>query len=193
MEPQSPWDTPHYNTPITPHPLSTTPTTSIPPQPRSAKQYSENLPTEVIPRLFLSDISTAESAATLSLLGITHVLSAMRGYVALPRAALPHLQWLQIPLDDLPFAELAAHLPTTTAFIENALADPRARVLVHCHAGVSRSTSVVCGYLISRYGWTARQAVQYIKMRRRVAEPNFGFMAQLHEYKESLGQGPPSQ
>ncbi|KAN0076743.1 Protein-tyrosine phosphatase-like protein [Tylopilus felleus] len=109
----------------------------------------------------------------------------MRGFVAIP-AQHPVLHRAQYPLDDLPFSELAAHLPHTTAFMRGALMDPNARVLVHCVEGVSRSTSVVAAYLIAEFGWTTAQAVQYVKSRRRAAEPNFGFVQQLQEYAESL-------
>ncbi|KAI0080547.1 phosphatases II [Panus rudis PR-1116 ss-1] len=141
-------------------------------------------PTEIVPRLFVSDISAAESSSTLRSLGITHILSAMPGMVAVPRN--PNLHHFQIPLQDNPFAELAAHLPQATAFISDALRDPQARVLVHCVQGISRSTSVVCAYLIAQYGWTPAQAVQYIKSKRSLADPNPGFVSQLGEFAESL-------
>ncbi|CAL1705355.1 unnamed protein product [Somion occarium] len=144
-------------------------------------------PTEVIPRLYLSDISAAENTSTLRSLGITHIVSAMLGLVVIPHG-LP-VQQLQIPLQDSPFAELAEHLPRTTAFIADALRDPHARVLVHCVQGISRSTSVVCAYLIAVYGWTPAQAVQYIKSKRSLADPNPGFVSQLGEYAASLQRG----
>ncbi|KAG9308411.1 phosphotyrosine protein [Chiua virens] len=140
---------------------------------------------EILPRLYVSDLAFAENSAALASIGITHVLSAMRGYVALH----PSLHRAQYPLDDLPFSELAAHLPHTTAFLRAALSDPNARVLVHCMEGVSRSTSVVAAYLIAEFGWSPAQAIQYIKSRRRAAEPNFGFVQQLQEYAESLRRG----
>jgi len=142
--------------------------------------------TEIIPRLFISDLCVAENATVLSSLGITHVLSVMPGFVALPtELALRHAQ---VPVDDFPFAELVAHLSVTTAFLREALRDPTARVLVHCIEGISRSTSVVSAFLIAQYGLTPSQAVQYVKSRRKVADPNSGFISQLYEYAESIRQ-----
>ncbi|EKM55098.1 uncharacterized protein PHACADRAFT_255472 [Phanerochaete carnosa HHB-10118-sp] len=115
----------------------------------------------------------------------------MRGSVSLPAAAMP-LACLQLPLQDSPFAELAEHLPRATAFITDALQDTRARVLVHCVQGVSRSASVVCAYLIKAYGWTPAQAVQFVKSKRPCTDPNPGFVSQLGEYYESLRASPPS-
>jgi protein-tyrosine phosphatase len=138
---------------------------------------------EIIPGLFIGDLHVAESAPLLASLGITHVLSAMRGFVDVP-SELP-IRRAQIPLDDMPFSELAAFLPTSTSFLNDAFRDPNARVLVHCVQGVSRSASVVAAYLMVRSGWTASQAVQFVKSKRAV-DPNFGFLAQLHEYGESV-------
>lgn len=145
-------------------------------------------PTEVVPRVYLADLATAENPSVLLHLGITHIVSAMRGTVSLPPTPIP-LARLQIPLSDSPFAELAEHLPRVTAFITDALQDPRARVLVHCVQGISRSASVVCAFLIKTYGWTPAQAVQYVKSKRPAAEPNSGFVTQLGEYAESLRAG----
>lgn len=159
------------------------------PSPISQTPYPLRQPSasEIIPRLYVSDLATAENPTALATLGITHVLSAMRGYVALPALIPPTPRHrAQYPLEDLPFSELAAFLPHTTAFLHAALRDPDARVLVHCMEGVSRSTSVVAAYLIAEFGWETGEAIQYIKARRRAAEPNFGFVRQLQEYAESL-------
>lgn len=142
--------------------------------------------TEIIPRLYVSDLCIAENPSALSSLGITHILSTMRGFVAVPPELRIHRA--QIPLDDFPFAELAAHLPTSTSFIHAALRDPNARVLVHCVEGISRSVSVVSAFLMALYGWTPPQAIQFVKSRRRIAEPNPGFVSQLHEYAGVLRQ-----
>ena len=93
---------------------------------------------------------------------------------------------MQIHLADSPFAELAAHLPRATEFISDALRDPRARVLVHCVQGISRSASIACAYLIAAYNWTPAQAVQYVKSKRASAEPNPGFVSQLEEFAGTL-------
>ncbi|KAF9242062.1 phosphotyrosine protein [Melanogaster broomeanus] len=161
-----------------------------PPSPIAQTPYPLRAPSasEIMPRLYVSDLAFVENPTALASLGITHILSAMRGYVAIP--ANIHLHRAQYPLEDLPFSELAAHLPGTTAFLRNAMNDPNSRVLVHCMEGVSRSTSVVCAYLIAEFGWTPAQAIQYVKSRRRSAEPNFGFVQQLQEYADSLRRPP---
>ena len=96
---------------------------------------------------------------------------------------------MQVELEDFPFAELAAYLPRTTSFIRDALtSNPEARVLVHCVEGVSRSVSVVAAYLMAERGWSPKDAVEFIKTKRVIANPNFGFVQQLSEYARELSR-----
>lgn len=143
-----------------------------------------DLPTEIIPRLYISDIYSAENAHTLDSFGITHVLSAMCGTVVIPHHTTSgtHIKHCKIPLVDTPFSELAGFLPTSTSFVREALRDENARVLVHCVKGVSRSASVIAAFLIADFGWSPEKAVAFVKAKRAVAEPNSGFVQQLGEY-----------
>ena len=151
----------------------------------SSPQHNHDRISEILPRLYISDLHTAEDAALISSLGVTHVLSAMPGHVALPPTVTAHA--VQVPLHDAPFAELAAHLPRTTRYIARALrSSPDSCVLVHCAMGTSRSVAVVCGYLIAAHGLHPSQALEFVKARRAAAAPNRGFIDQLHEYHRSL-------
>jgi len=173
-----------------PHPYSQPPTGPNSAHPTGAghlqsSSSSSSHVSEILPRLYISDLQSAEDAGILSELGITHVLSAMQGHVALPPALVAHAA--QVPLHDAPFAELAAHLPRTTRYIARALrSSPDARVLVHCAMGASRSVAVVCGYLIAAHDLHPAQALEFVKARRAVAAPNRGFIDQLHEYHRSV-------
>lgn len=180
--------TPTHGTPTSP---DNPPPSASPFSPTYTNQPSRNA-SEIIPRLYISDLSFAENPVCLAQYKVTHILSTLPDKIFQPPPTLLPVQpaRLQIRVEDLPFAELAAHLPTTTAWIRDALArDPQARVLVHCVEGISRSVSVVAAFLMAQYNWTPAEAVQYIKSKRRVAEPNFGFIQQLHEYgRVSLGR-----
>jgi protein-tyrosine phosphatase len=178
----------HSHHPNQYYPVSAaTPSTPTTPYPST---YPPNNASEIIPRLYVSDLTFAENAASLSFHRITHILTVMPDRVCQPPLPMQPMR-MQVRVEDMPFAELAAHLPSTTAFIRDALnSSPDTRVLVHCGEGISRSVSVVAGFLMAQYGWGRDEAVNYIKSKRRVANPNFGFMGQLQEYAEkSLGRG----
>jgi len=167
------------------------PASALPFSPTHHGRPTSNV-TEILPCLYISDLAFAENPALLSSYRITHILSVMPDSIFRPPPSLLPAQpaRLQIRVEDLPFAELAAHLPTTTSWIWNALSSSsEARVLVHCGEGVSRSVSVVAAYLMASQGWPPMQSIDYIKSKRRIANPNFGFIQQLHEYsRNSLGR-----
>jgi atypical dual specificity phosphatase len=84
---------------------------------------------EVLPRLYLTDLFTACDEAQLTTLGITHVVSVIEQAPVLPR--IESLQKLHIPLSDTSDQDILVHLPVTTSFIRDALAEsPDSRVLV---------------------------------------------------------------
>jgi atypical dual specificity phosphatase len=84
---------------------------------------------EVLPRLFLTDLFTARDETQLSELGITHVVSVMEHAPKFPETR--SLRTLHIPLSDSSDQDVLAHFPATTSFIRNALAEsPDSRVLV---------------------------------------------------------------
>ncbi|PHT62067.1 Protein-tyrosine-phosphatase MKP1 [Capsicum annuum] len=53
------------------------------------------------------------------------------------------------------------------------------RVFVHCYQGISRSTSLVIGYLMWREGQSFDDAFEYVKAVRGIADPNIGFACHL--------------
>jgi protein-tyrosine phosphatase len=68
-------------------------------------------------------------------------------------------------------------------------------VVVHCAAGVSRSTVVVAAHLVRRYGMSSGDALALVKRQRKVTNPNPGLVALLGEYERRLLAGstfPPS-
>lgn len=57
------------------------------------------------------------------------------------------------------------HFEETYNFIELSRASGR-NILVHCHAGVSRSAAVVCAYLMKKHKWTLDQALSFMRTKR---------------------------
>ena len=55
-------------------------------------------------------------------------------------------------------------------------------ILVHCYMGISRSTSFVIFYLMKENGWDYNTCIEFIRNKRPIADPNYGFESQLKEY-----------
>ncbi len=55
-------------------------------------------------------------------------------------------------------------------------------VYVHCHAGISRSATVVAAYLIEYHEYSYEEAIEYIRRFRPQVHPNPGFCGLLEKW-----------
>jgi atypical dual specificity phosphatase len=72
-----------------------------------------------------------------------------------------------LPLLDGPGNDAGAYRRVVQALIDMVESSPP--VLVHCHAGRSRSVTVVAGYLVKTRGWTVQAAYAFIATKRDIA------------------------
>ncbi|KAI1294610.1 Dual specificity protein phosphatase 21 [Halotydeus destructor] len=92
---------------------------------------------------------------------------------------------LRILVDDDRKENIYPHLSLATDKIhETTLAG--GRTVVHCMAGVSRSTAIVLAYLIKYRKWTLRRAYKHVVQIREVARPNSSFLKQLVIWERQL-------
>ena len=68
-------------------------------------------------------------------------------------------------------------------FLEDCRRSQR-KVLVHCNAGISRSASVVIGYLISHHDLSYEEAFQLVQASKPSIRPNEGFVKQLKQLRK---------
>jgi len=59
-------------------------------------------------------------------------------------------------------------------------------VFVHCRAGISRSTMVVTAYLMQKHHWTRDRALEFVRSKRPIVQPNPAFMDLLLEWERAL-------
>jgi len=97
----------------------------------------------------------------------------------------PQRAHLWLSYHDVPDAPIAECFERATSWIATQLGAGRA-VLIHCHAGVSRSATIMAAYLLRHHGdrFTSVPAVlAYLKRCRPIVEPNPGFLAQLEGWR----------
>ena len=80
--------------------------------------------------------------------------------------------------------EVAHHIDSMVAAF-NRISDNSNVVYVHCAMGVSRSASCVLMYLMKMFKVTFEQALEFVRERRSVVDPNDGFKKQLQEFEAS--------
>jgi protein-tyrosine phosphatase len=81
-------------------------------------------------------------------------------------------------------SNVGKYFDQTFTFIDAQLS--RTNVLVHCFAGAQRSVTIIAAYLIRKWKKGADEVLAYIKERRKIAEPNEGFVKQLHDFATKI-------
>lgn len=60
------------------------------------------------------------------------------------------------------------------------------RVLIHCQAGISRSSTVAIGYIMKYHNLSMNQAYSKVQACRPIIAPNLNFVGQLYSFEKSL-------
>jgi atypical dual specificity phosphatase len=95
------------------------------------------------------------------------------------------IEAIRVPVDDSDKDELQEFFDIVADKI-NEKAQENINVVVHCVAGISRSTTLVCAYLMKYHKMDLRTAFNHIHSKRPVVRPNNGFFKQLINYELSL-------
>ena len=132
---------------------------------------------EIIPsKLYLSDMTAALDISVINHFSITHVVNATNG--AAPNK-FSNILYHNVDIEDTEEADISCHLTRSHLFISSALAGGGC-VLVHCMAGVSRSSSITIHHIMMT-GYSLKDAAQLVKTARPVIQPNRAFAKSLGE------------
>lgn len=132
----------------------------------------------VRPFLLLASQDAAHDIDTLQRYKVSHVLNVAYNVGNL----FPdQLTYKTVNILDVPDTPITSYLAECSSFIDLAQAEGGV-ALVHCNAGVSRSTSIVIGYLMLRQGLSFDEALGQVRGARPSACPNPGFLQQLKDY-----------
>jgi predicted protein tyrosine phosphatase len=194
----------------------------IPNQPKqhsslSKKSNFHSYPNEIIPnKLYLGHERHANDHNVIDHLNITHIIDATGVKSSEDTALTQGLSYLPLHLWDTPDQDIAQYFNQSNEFIHTALTySGDYRVLIHCRAGISRSTTLVIAYLLHLLAlpnssaadfhlsssellssFTShcpisplspfRDILSYLLLQRPVVYPNQGFCYQLLTYESSL-------
>lgn len=92
------------------------------------------------------------------------------------------LNWYDSPTQDINEDGLLFHL---VKMIDGYLNCGK-QVVVNCFAGVSRSTTVVLAYLMYKNKWNVQEAISFVRGKRPIIIPNYGFICQLYNLQSAL-------
>ncbi|XP_077309316.1 dual specificity protein phosphatase 22-A-like isoform X1 [Lithobates pipiens] len=136
---------------------------------------------QILDGFYLGNLRDAEDTTSLSRNGVTHIVSIHNN----AKPLLPEKTYLCIAASDSSSQNLIQHFKKCIKFIHECRLHGGG-CLVHCLAGVSRSTTVVVAYLMTAttFGW--EDCLNAVKAVRSYADPNLGFQQQLQEYEMTL-------
>jgi atypical dual specificity phosphatase len=136
--------------------------------------------------LFLGDYNDAQNVVGLKDVGITHIVSCCPEL----QTSIPTVEGIvyhRICLPDRMDAKIFDHFGQVYDFIVSAFeTNEKAKVLVHCAAGVSRSASLVISFLMKYFSIDFDTALAIVCDLRTKVWPNLGFQYQLRDFEKTL-------
>ena len=129
----------------------------------------------IIDNIYLGDNDAASDENYLKQYNITTVINCAEEIVSVYK----DIKFLELNLYDSFNQPLFPKFEVAYKFIKK---NSENNILIHCALGVSRSASLVAFYMMKEKGWDYDTCFYYMKERRPIAEPNYGFEEQLREY-----------
>ena len=143
---------------------------------------SDNIPLEIIPHLYLGSIGSASNLKELQKCKITRIVCCgdkIKNFFP------DKFKYFNIPILDSDKEDIKKYFESSYKYIDEAIRN-KGNVLVHCHAGVSRSSSFVIAYIMKSQKKRYDIVLDIVKSKRNKINPNPGFIQQLKEYEKEL-------
>ncbi|KAH3767567.1 MAP kinase phosphatase [Pelomyxa schiedti] len=130
----------------------------------------------IVPHIFLSGAIPTSDQSQLQSLGITHIMNCAASTCDNNFPAL--FNYWSLALHDSCIEDIHPLFLDVIEWIEN-VEKHNGQALIHCHAGASRSASIVMSYLIWKLGHDFRTAHEYVREKRVIVSPHGGFCDRL--------------
>ena len=91
-----------------------------------------------------------------------------------------NITYLRVPVDDTSNQNIEQYFDETYNFIENCINENK-NVLVHCHAGISRSSTILIAYFMRKNNWDLQKALDFLRSKRSIVNPNSDFIKALNK------------
>ncbi len=145
----------------------------------------------ILDNIYIGNVYDAHNIQKLQEYNISNVISAVSGLDNIYDSSINHIN---LTLIDNSEQNIIQHFDTTNYFIDSivsknisTISNPKG-ILIHCICGVSRSVTILIAYMIYKYKYNPDTAIDFIKKRRNIANPNDNFKNQLWTYYNSLNK-----
>lgn len=146
---------------------------------------------EIIPNLFISNWETSNNTNIINSYNIKAVITLTS--FNKPESIINfyrnnNIDFLFIKIDDSPYENIYQYFDLTFSFIDKYISQNQ-NVLVHCMAGISRSSTIILNYILRKMYMSntnklcpckmVEYSLQIARNRRPFINPNQGFKSQL--------------
>jgi len=133
----------------------------------------------ILDNIYLGNFGSALYLEELKFIGITTIICCA---LAMPLVFPKEIIYKHLPIIDDPEENILPYLIEAIKFLK----DCDQNVLVHCQAGVSRSASIVIGFIMWKFRLSFEDAYLFVKQKRKCVCPNEGFINQLKDFDDFL-------
>ena len=134
---------------------------------------------EIIDNIYVGNYKTALDAELLIKEGITYILNCGNGLKNFYEND-NIFKYLYLPIYDSESQNLDKYLEQSNSFIKEGSENGN-KILIHCGAGVSRSSTICLMYMIIEKKYKFSDAYTLIKQKRKCVMPNMGFRKLLEK------------
>lgn len=141
------------------------------------KKYEDNIssylsyepPTKIIDNLYIgSKLSTIDNEKLYEL-GIKNINRFSNN---------KNVEYIELLIDDSLEQNILEFINISNEFIDR---HSKSKILIYCNSGISRSSSILIGYLMSHFNWNYDTAYNFVKSKYPKAFPNSNFQNQLKQ------------
>lgn len=164
------------------------PLDSITPPPVITSKSKCSTASQITDNLILGSEYDAQNPEIYKKFKITKVLTIMSDNFTLPdsiKSILKPENIKFIKLNDTTCSDISTYFREAIEFMET----EGDICLVHCRAGISRSSTLIMAYLMEKNSWSLNEAFTFTKSKRSCVAPNFGFLGQLQKFEDEISKG----
>ena len=147
------------------------------------KIHYNSHPTEILNWLYLGTYANACDIRELKRMKINYILNCASecSNKNLPK----YMKQLHLKIKDLDDFNIIDYFEKSNEFI-NKCKNEGGKLLVHCKFGISRSSTLVIAFLVKFKKFTVEKALEFVREKRNIVYPNYGFMNQLYKYEKLI-------
>lgn len=135
-------------------------------------------PVMITESIYQGDINSAANKECLSNLKITHIISAVKTNISFDNTfVVKHFK-----LEDTYKENIYKYFQECFDFIDTCVNKKNSKILIHCVAGISRSSALILCYFIKKYKLNYEKAFNLLKKVNPIVYPNLGFQLQLCDW-----------